>query len=174
MGHGFYQISPELFFRVMSPENGFILRKLVIFDASKKDAPFFQVHDPAASGHRTDLRSSKPMYLAALAQRVASTPILQKPPQQSDYVTIWDKHRKSQAAKSGSVPNRLTRLRLALNPYWPVWLLRWKNNLLLSWRRGSSKLSNKDNFRRLSYAEICRERGEAMKEMSPGQGPAAA
>jgi len=47
MGHGFYQISPELFFRVLSGENGFTLRKMVLFDTSRIDAPFFEVRDPA-------------------------------------------------------------------------------------------------------------------------------
>jgi hypothetical protein len=28
MGHGFYQFSPELFFRVFSQENGYLLRAL--------------------------------------------------------------------------------------------------------------------------------------------------
>src|SRR6266853_5261763 len=33
VGHGFYQLSPELFFRVFSAENGFALRKIVLYDS---------------------------------------------------------------------------------------------------------------------------------------------
>jgi len=32
MGHGFYQFSPELFYRVLSPENGFRMRRVVVFE----------------------------------------------------------------------------------------------------------------------------------------------
>jgi hypothetical protein len=161
MGHGFYQISPELFFRVLSPENGFVLRKLTIHDSEEEDATFYEVHDPALTGSRTDLNSSHPMYLAALAQRTEVVPVLQKPPQQSDYSALWSEHRTAQAAGSEGAPKRFARLRRALNPYWPNWLLRWKRELLFSWKRGAPRLSNQQHFRKLSQLEICQERANS-------------
>src|SRR5882724_4300330 len=97
MGHGFYQFSPELFFRVFNEQNGFRLRKIVLFDFLKSDAPFFEVLDPAVTGLRTRLFSSRPMQLAVLAQRTAELPVLVHPPQQSDYVASWERHRERNA-----------------------------------------------------------------------------
>ena len=157
MGHGFYQISPELFFRVFSADNGFALRKIILFD-SKTDAAFFQVNDPAVTGRRMELISSRSLQLAALAQRVAVTPIFARPPQQSDYVADWEKFRRSPPNAAPAFPGLLGRLRVALNPYWPYWLRNWKRTLIGSWKRGSPGLSNRQHFRKLDYRQICRER----------------
>jgi hypothetical protein len=158
MGHGFYQISPEFFFRVFSADNGFALRKIIIYDTSKIDAPFFQVIDAAVTGSRTNLISSHSLNLAVLAQRVALTPILARPPQQSDYVAVWEKFRRSQASPAPAFPGLLGRIRVALNPYWPYWLLHWKRTLVSSWNRESPRLSNRRHFRKLSSRQICSER----------------
>ena len=32
-GHGFYQFSPELFYRVLSPENGYRVRRVVVHES---------------------------------------------------------------------------------------------------------------------------------------------
>ena len=158
MGHGFYQISPELFFRVFSAENGFALRKIVLYEAAKPDAAFFQVNDPAATGHRTDLVSKEPMLLAALARRTAETPILGRPPQQSGYTACWEKHRQAATNPGADQLDLLWRIRVALSPYWPRWLRRWKEKLFYKFRvsGGSAKLSNRTHFRRLSREEIFR------------------
>lgn len=156
MGHGFYQISPELFFRVFSADNGFALRKIILHNCVKPDAIFYQVNDPAVTGSRTDLISSQSMHLVALAQRVAITPILASPPQQSDYVAVWEKIHRSPAP---SFPGLLGRLRVALNPYWPYWLLHWKQSLVAFWgKREPAKLSNPRLFKKLDHRQICRER----------------
>jgi len=84
-GHGFYQISPELFYRVLSPENGFRVRSMMTVPAGGTD--FRLVGDPA--GQRQELQLNGPTYLAVLAQREVVRPIFAKWPQQSDYVAAW-------------------------------------------------------------------------------------
>jgi hypothetical protein len=158
IGHGFYQLSPELFFRVLNADNGFALRKMVLFDCLKTDAPFYQVLDPAESGGRTNLRSKTPLYLAALAERTATTPILTRSPQQSDYVQAWERHRQTGNGDRTVESGALARLRRRLNPYWPVWLKRLKLSLVYARLYGPPTLRNRRHFRRLSRSDICRER----------------
>jgi len=157
LGHGFYQFSPELFFRVFSAENGFAVRKMVLYDFLKTDADFFEVHDPAVTGFRTQLLSGKAMGLAVLAQRIADQPILVKPPFQSDYVTDWERSRQA-ANSTPAAPGLIRRLRIKLNPYWPHWLRRWKFNMVHRRQYGLPKLSNHRHFRRLKREEIFNER----------------
>jgi len=160
MGHGFYQFSPELLFRVFSAENGFVLRKMVLYESSKTDAPFYQVNDPAVTGYRTELVSKKAMSLIALAQRTANVPILLKPPLQSDYVACWKQHGEiSISSKTSSGLGQ--RIRTILSPYWPFWL-RYRKDLFLHRRKyGPPRLSNRHHFRLLSRREIFNERSQS-------------
>lgn len=161
MGHGFYQISPELFFRVFSAENGFALRRIVLYDAAQEDAEFFHVNDPATTGQRSELLSAQPMFLAALAQRIALTPVLAKTPQQSDYMAGWTEHGKKTESSAPAFDGFLGRLRTRLNPYWPYWLRRWKQKLIFSFQHRRPTLNNRLHFRKLSRTEICQDRGDS-------------
>jgi hypothetical protein len=160
-GHGFYQISPELFFRVLSSENGFDLRKMVIFDGSKSDSVFFGVHDPAGTGGRTELVCSRPMLLAALARRLAVRPLLVQPPLQSDYVALWEDHRQRSSQRTAPPTGLLHSIRVALNPYWPHWLITWKRRLNYYRRSGRPNLKNRRYFKRISRDDLFNERGSA-------------
>ena len=160
-GHGFYQLSPELFFRVLSRENGFELRKLVIFDAAGTDSVFFSVKDPAGTGGRTELICSRPMLLAALARRVTVRPLLIQRPQQSDYVALWDDHRQRSSQRAVPPTGLLHRVRVALNPYWPHWLIVWKRRLNYYRRSGRPNLRNRLHFKRISRNDLFHERGSA-------------
>lgn len=162
MGHGFYQFSPELFFRVFSAENGFTIRKIILFDGSKTESAFFEVKDPAVTGQRSELATAKPMLLIALAQKIAEVPIFAKPPQQSDYVAIWEQHKKSQRTEKTTADyGWLQQLRVKLNPHWPLWLRRrrdtWRHWRHL-WQQGLPNLNNRRHFRKLSREEISHER----------------
>jgi hypothetical protein len=161
MGHGFYQFSPELYFRVFHAGNGFRLRKIILFDCAKTDATFYQVNDPATAGTRVQLSSRKLISMAVLAQKTADVPIFANPPQQSDYVAVWDEHRNSgkisDATKLAGA-GLFQQLRVKVNPYWPYWLRFWKTRLLNLRREGSHSLNNTRQFRRLSREEIFHER----------------
>jgi SAM-dependent methyltransferase len=159
MGHGFYQFSPELFFRVFNRENGFELRKIVLFEFDLiSDAPFYEVKDPAVTGQRVQLRSRKPTTLAVLAKRTALVPLFKHPPQQSDYVACWAESDKKTNEATKNPASLLQRLRVAINPYWPYWLRYGKSRLIYRRTEGRASLNNPRQFRRLSRNEILQER----------------
>jgi hypothetical protein len=87
-GHGFYQFSPELYFTVLSPENGFTVESMVAFEEIERPV-WRQVADPRETGGRVTLLNDKPVYLLIVARRTAVKPIFERPPQQSDYVPRW-------------------------------------------------------------------------------------
>jgi hypothetical protein len=87
-GHGFYQFSPELFHRVLTPENGFRIERMVVCDAYYESNQY-SVLDRAVVGHRIEIVGPYPVMLMVQAQRTASVPIFAKPPQQSDYDAAW-------------------------------------------------------------------------------------
>jgi len=88
MGHGFYQFSPELYYRVLSPENGFQVEDMWLAEIAK-GAPWYRVADPKFVGHRVELVNYNPTYIMVVARRVTGAEIFKATPQQSDYVSMW-------------------------------------------------------------------------------------
>lgn len=88
MGHGFYQFSPELFFRLLNADNGYRMVRLLACEQGPR-APWFTVRDPEVIRKRVGVVSRNRVTLLVLAQRVALRPVLQTMPQQSDYATAW-------------------------------------------------------------------------------------
>ena len=86
-GHGFYQFSPELFFRALSPENGFSIVEMYFADVEGRH--FYRVVDPAAARERVQLWTSDPVFLLVHARRDAVRDVFARAPQQSDYVSDW-------------------------------------------------------------------------------------
>lgn len=134
-GHGFYQFSPELFFRVLSPINGFELVRLY---ASAKGRQY-HVADPAIVHGRVELSTDGAM-LMVHAKKIAEAPL--STPQQSDYLVHWEQS--AQEKTDGSLktflrktlsPSQITRISKTLNT------LRVKRGVW-RWKR-MSKLSNR-------------------------------
>jgi hypothetical protein len=89
LGHGFYQFSPELFYRVLTPENGFSIVR-VVAHAAYELAPWYEVPDPAAMVSRIEGASRWDGILLMIhARRVSDVPIFARAPQQSDYAAQW-------------------------------------------------------------------------------------
>jgi hypothetical protein len=94
-GHGFYQFSPELFFRAFSQEQGFRVRRMVLVEHPYPGAelssgePWFDVSDPAVIGARVGLVTRSPVMLMIHAERVAQARVFDRFPQQSDYAAAW-------------------------------------------------------------------------------------
>ena len=86
LGHGFYQFSPELFYRALSRENGFRVERMI---AAEVGGRWFEVADPVNIKSRVELVNDKPVYLMVLARKLASLPLFTRAPQQSDYVELW-------------------------------------------------------------------------------------
>ena len=87
-GHGFYQFSPELFFRIFSPENGFAIRAVL----TREKETWFRVTDPEQFGGRVELQNNRPTYLFVLAEKIEQREIFSRPAQQSDYARRWQQN----------------------------------------------------------------------------------
>ena len=104
-GHGFYQFSPELFFRIFSGGNGFEVDRVIVCETSP-EASWYQVMDPARARRRVELTTSRPAYLMVQARRVRLAPIFTEIPQQSDYTVLWKENPVKNSARSrGGVPS---------------------------------------------------------------------
>jgi hypothetical protein len=87
-GHGFYQFSPELWFRLLSPERGFEMQRMIAVEYGPR-ARWFEVADPDVVKDRVVLTNRRPVLLMIVAQKLANKPIFDPFPQQSDYVPRW-------------------------------------------------------------------------------------
>ena len=86
-GHGFYQFSPELFYRAFSPANGCSVVEMVVADADGRRC--YRVVDPDRARERIQLWTCDPLYLLVHARRDAVVPVFATVPQQADYVRDW-------------------------------------------------------------------------------------
>ena len=94
-GHGFYQFSPELFFRIFQAENGFETKSVILVkhpfpgsELSRKQI-CFQVKDPATLGRRSTLVTRSPLGIMVHAVKIDGKSVLEQYPQQSDYTSTW-------------------------------------------------------------------------------------
>ena len=84
-GHGFYQFSPELFYRILSPENGFLVERMLIYKRGK----WFSILDPKIIHSRVEIKGNESNLLYISAKRVEIKEIFSQWPQQSDYSSAW-------------------------------------------------------------------------------------
>jgi hypothetical protein len=88
LGHGFYQIGPELPFRVYQPENGFELLSVKLFGV--QDVPM-ELTDKGAAGVRNEFGYTRQATdLVTIARKTAEVEPFRRWPQQGDYAHIWD------------------------------------------------------------------------------------
>ena len=104
MGHGFYQFSPELLFRVFAPVNGFEIVNLADYEWPWRSNYWYEVADPDQVQSRVVLTNRRPVYSILWAKRTAVVPLFAQPPQQSDYAVRWRK-----SAGSGDQSTHLSR-----------------------------------------------------------------
>jgi hypothetical protein len=90
MGHGFWQFSPEMVYRVFSPQNGFHVEVILLHEVVPGGG-WYVVLDPEQVGQRVELCNSKRTYILTVARRVAESEIFASAPQQSDYVANWNR-----------------------------------------------------------------------------------
>lgn len=83
-GHGFYQFSSELFYRTLTPENGFEICDVILF-VDENNTTFYSVPDTSEQFHRINYTNSKPVLMYVLAKKVSSADVLIKHPLQMDY-----------------------------------------------------------------------------------------
>jgi hypothetical protein len=105
-GHGFYQFSPELIYRVFSPENGFDATKVHFLQAASQVvetvpiARSYEVVDPKTVGCRVGLQSTAPVMMMVESRKARSVEPFASAPQQSDYAAAWQKSGKSRSRAS--------------------------------------------------------------------------
>ncbi len=96
MGHGFWQISPELVYRSMNLQNGFQIIAVMLRELHQGGrnadlrGKFHIACDPDELGWRVQLINARPTYIITIARRTADAKIFADPPQQSDYQRLWD------------------------------------------------------------------------------------
>lgn len=108
MGHGFYQFSPELFYRVFAANNGFKIKKMLINISAGNTVKWYEVMDPQLVNNRVMLCNSHPVFLYVLAEKTAHVPVFIKTPQQQDYQNTWDAF---QSVKENKMIGKQSRLK---------------------------------------------------------------
>ncbi len=129
-GHGFYQFSPELYFRIFSAENGFAVKEILFYHDIKhrqnqERSPFYKVSDPEEVRHRVELTNAYASYLFVVAERVEKRLLFERFPQQSDYEKMsWKKEKKVMERTSARVQwmRKIT----------PQFLRDWRRQILLA------------------------------------------
>ena len=79
-GHGFYQFSPEIFYRAFSEANGFEVRLM-------ENSSGHAIPDPAG---KMESANGFGGYLYVLARRNKIVPLFQRWPQQSSFTKMWN------------------------------------------------------------------------------------
>ena len=112
MGHGFYQFSPELFYRALSDANGFEVERMQAVEFKFLATEFgsvrkYAVKDPYSIRDRVTVGNSLPVGLMVQARKVRVVhDLFSNAPQQSDYQAIWSKD----APPQGGALRRLSKL----------------------------------------------------------------
>ncbi len=102
LGHGFYQFSPELFFRIFTPANGFEVTKMILFEEAPRPL-WYEVPDPSTVERRVELINRRPTYLAVIARKISVAEVFAAGVYQSDYASLW-------TARSGARQGSLLRM----------------------------------------------------------------
>jgi SAM-dependent methyltransferase len=109
MGHGFYQFSPEFYYRALSADYGFHVERLLALEQRLLRVRWYEALDPELCHGRVQLRSRYPVELLVLAKRVSPAAEDRSTPQQSLYVAAWE-------GPDVEAPPWKLRVRTALHP----------------------------------------------------------
>lgn len=151
-GHGFYQFSPELMFRVFAPENGFEIVTVQVVEARypspelTRNRRAYEVADPALVHCRVGLLSARPVLMLVEARKLEHKALFTRAPLQSDYVSAWSAAQASAVASTQAVASSAWRWRSRFSTLLPqpfrVMLMGW-----LQKRRYS--LANREFYRKV-------------------------
>jgi hypothetical protein len=86
-GRGFYQLSPELLYGVLSAENGYEVERMLI----AAEGSWYSVRKPEELKRRIEIATDDQILLYVTARRINERPIFAKWPQQSDYSAAWQR-----------------------------------------------------------------------------------
>jgi hypothetical protein len=123
LGHGFYQFSPEFFYRAFTEKNGFQILTLAFFE-HVGDPAWVSIPDSASVGGRIEFCTSRPAMLALLAKRISLSTPFAETPQESDYAEIWSDRAIDVSLRTSTAVGDTRRLRPAIRRATPEILLR--------------------------------------------------
>lgn len=131
-GHGFYQFSPELMYRVLSKETGFSISEMALAEydfQSVEIRPTRRVvrvrNDPMNVGRRSIVAMGKPLMLKTLACKTKHMTKLPTNLQQSDYVAAWS----GTKTESIGLAKRIYRMLVPLRLRWVLSQYKERHNL---------------------------------------------
>jgi hypothetical protein len=112
-GHGFYQFSPELMYRVFSKENKFSVSEMLLtehsFGSVELTPPLqvVRVRDPKEVGRRALIVTGKPLVIRTLAVKISRMNGFWRNPQQSDFVARWNNTEKETKVRTDGIVKKL-------------------------------------------------------------------
>jgi hypothetical protein len=107
LGHGFYQFSPEFFFRLYSRANGFRIKIMVLTEV-KSRGDWYEIPDPAVIKRRLAIDSRGETYLMVIAEKLRADAGIHTTPQQSDYENaLWEGRALPAWSRRMAVVNRI-------------------------------------------------------------------
>lgn len=101
MGHGFYQFSPELFYRTFAKAHGFRVRFAALVSHTQP-LVFHALKDPADTGKRLQFNPEERLSLLFVAEKSAGAQIGEV--QQSDYSVRWNEGREDEKTEKAEKP----------------------------------------------------------------------
>jgi hypothetical protein len=104
-GHGFYQFSPDVYWRIFSEPNGYEVEEMSVCE-THHGASCYAIDDPEKVGRRVEFTNSRPAYLIVRARRLWQSEIFKSVPQQTYYTVRW-----SPQTDAGNLLPRRTSLR---------------------------------------------------------------
>ena len=128
-GHGFYQFSPELFFRIFEEKNGFTIKKVILSEHRYPGAELsnksqcYEIMDPKNYGKRLNIVNSKPLGILVYAKKNITKNIFENFPLQSDYIKSWSSEKNKNIQNYTDSKSKI--LALKLINLLPLTLRRW-------------------------------------------------
>ncbi|MCB1506293.1 MAG: FkbM family methyltransferase [Hyphomicrobiaceae bacterium] len=120
LGHGFWQFSPEVFFRTFSPVHGFETRMADLY----YQGGFHSLRDPQIAGRRLPIKTPGYTYIAYAARKTAVVPLFAKGwPVQADEAAASTLFLSRMAARDGKLDEaeRIIREAIAAYPDNPIY-----------------------------------------------------
>jgi SAM-dependent methyltransferase len=112
LGHGFWQFSPEVFFRTFCPAHGYEARLADLY----YQAAFHPFRDPQTAGRRLPIKTPGYTYITFGARKTEERPIFEDGwPVQADYVAAWTLFLARSAESEDDMPKAESILREALH-----------------------------------------------------------
>jgi hypothetical protein len=151
-GHGFYQFSPEFFYRVFSEANGFHVEQVCMIETpfhlveKSSRQRVFEAADPMSVGKRMVVVTDKPVSIYVHARRIADRPLFVDPPYQSDYRIEWTAH----VSKDDSPSQPQARVDRAASGYAFSYLSEWQAFRRRHLQRRKNSLRNRKWFKPLT------------------------